>query len=241
MRRKSGDAKQRSLVTRPHRFTRQAAAFLATVTVLSVLTGCVPPERKQTVVETPKIIWRDGAPDAELDSNVWVKALRDYNTARVLSENLHDFSITQLTDTVIPSEIGTGYTNQLTDVQRSGGTLKYLTAYPGPIPFIPLSVTEAPDGASAEIVVCVVSDGWVVTRTSKKHPTLDLSEARQAGYRMVRGSDDKIRYKVGWGSTKECDATNMKFGYFTPSPTIPESITAKDIIPPIRNKKPNHN
>lgn len=109
-------------------------------------TGDDPPPR-------PELVWSDGEPAGELESDEWVLAVREAEFARAWAHNVADFSLPAMTSTWDEFTIDSF-------ASRLRGDLLYGRArvYVGPRPITPMLVRVDDDGQRAMVAACVGGD-----------------------------------------------------------------------------------
>lgn len=197
---------------------------IALAAVVAVtLAGCTP-TAEPSVINTPEIEWQTEAP---VENDRYAEAARAADLGAVLAWNFHDFTIEQLSSTVTP-ELAEAYYENFQPLQR--------LTFPGPRPSSVISVTENSAGDGASVLVCRVSQGWLMTNEEPR-PVADLAAGTETTYVVVTSDSGNLVVESEQPSGLSCDATEAAIGYFTPAPTIPKKIASADVRAPIGYRK----
>jgi hypothetical protein len=190
--------------------------------VMLTLAACA---NQPTVVETPAIVWDPSAPASE---DRFETAVREYHIGFAVAFNARDFTVEQLTSTTTAARIEASY---------EGFRSQYISAeadprvYVGPMPYSVLDVmTHGAD--SATVVVCYAPTEWWI-ESDHPDPVVDqTADGQTATYRV--GIDGGLLKVLDVSATVDpCEVGEIVFGRFDPAPELPESISERDIRPPL--------
>lgn len=138
---------------------RLARAWSLSALAALTLTACADGAEPPSELLVPDVAWADGAPSGELEDSPWVQAVRNAELLSSVAWNNLDYSDPALIH-------AWGYDSVAEDLfpdaeWRMQGVPTHIIAVPdshrlidvGPLPLMPLSVDEGPDGAS--VTACV--------------------------------------------------------------------------------------
>ena len=189
------------------------------------LVGCQP---VPTELETPEIVWITEA-GGPLESDPWLEAAHASDLGLRLAYNARDFTISQLTETWSASSVKTIYSVYRLRFVEGGAKPE---AFPGPAVWLPLEITESADGQSAEVTVCVASEGWLLTADGET--PLDIDNGHEFTFEMGKDSaTGNIVLLNTSGPSDACDATGAAVGRFDPQPDPPAEISESDVRAPL--------
>ena len=197
---------------------RRLGALLAITGVAAVAacsTGSPPP--------APEVAWEGEAPQGPLESDPWVSAVRAGLVAFGVAANSADFSDPSLTSTWSRTQISRFVTSAQGDLLH--GTAK---VYLGPLPFVPLAVEVADDGASARVVVCIDQYETLPARHPDSSrwpmPSSFVVELSEEGDRLIAGTEqlpEPFLLLDGSELTPEhCDRVPIPRARFEPPPDL---------------------
>ena len=186
----------------------------------------------------PELVWVDGAPSGTLESDGWVKAVRDAELAFAWASNEADFTLPEVTSTWSNFSIHSFAASVQADLLH--GTPR---VYLGPVPLAPVAVQVDDDGKGADVAACVdavetqptYDDGndWPLLR----YYPLELTESGDR--RMARGRPSHEPFLLPDGSelTDEyCKTLTIPRAVFNPVPDL-EALARKDredvLVPPL--------
>lgn len=204
---------------------------LAVVAVAASLAACAPRTPTPTEIPVPEIAWQPSEPSGGFVDDPYGKVVYDANLAFVLANNAHDYSITQLGDSLTTGMIDEYYESYLKQYVTLNADPR---AYVGPFPRIVTDVIENTAGDGAEVVVCGASTDWYV---SADHPA-----ATSLGDDAVSGSifvitdpvDGRLKVASTQGTGNACDpGRGMPAGRFVPEPKPVDDIAADQVVAPI--------
>ena len=202
----------------------------------TVLVGCTEPSpdpdptaSAPTVVDDPTIVG-ETVSASPLEADPWVVGARTADLGYILAVNNQDFSIEQFTSTRPESVAERQFTRW---VESNAGESPFV--YPGPSVLLPIAVTEAPDGLSAEVEFCDASALWLDEAAGEgTDEAAALADGRSAIFTMSKDDDGQILIEDRQGSTTVCDATGAPVGRFDPAPVAPDSVTEEDVRGPLQ-------
>jgi hypothetical protein len=200
----------------------------ATALLLAVgVAGCSDPNLPSDI-PTPEISW-DPAPP-EIPDDPFAQVVFDYLVASALANNVHDFSIEQLSAVATEGRIIAMYENFLEDHVSSHKDFWQVQL--GPAPFVFGEITTRPDGG-AEVAICYASrDRWEI---SVKQPEPHVSGDKTGTVlTFVLVTEDGVPKVSGTtGVLSECDATGVSYGTFAELPQTRDNLSESDVRPPI--------
>ncbi len=207
---------------------------VATVLLVAVLSASCA---AQEPVPAPVLVWEDGEPDAPIESDPWVRALREGLTAHAHASNTADFTDPAVSTRWSHSQLF----RSMSWLQRDllSGTPK---VFLGPEPFTPLMVTPADDGTSAHVAGCL---GPADTMPPSADDGLTWPDAvvfivrlSVDGHRRIVGTLPRSERAVlpdGTELTPEyCEGVPLPRAVFDPAPDL-EALAAKgrdDVLGP---------
>ncbi|NYF11322.1 hypothetical protein HDC94_002478 [Leifsonia sp. AK011] len=197
-------------------------ALVAGVTAVAVLmlTACDPSGGAPTEIATPTINWQPSEPTGGLYDDPYVEVALAASLGFVLANNVADYTISQLTETTTAERIEAVYRAHISD---RGEDNSDPLVYPGPLPQIPISVTENDEGG-ADVLMCAVSGQWYV---SEDHPEATTEGVEPLSITLVVIDDDgTLKLDDVRGGEGGCDADDIALGYFDPQPSL-ESKTVR--------------
>ncbi len=210
--------------------------------VALLVTGCAAGVPEPVV--TPAVVWLDGEPSSELESDPWVIATREAEVAYAVAVNSANFS-----DPAMSARWSSDATTRRADQTAMDIGSGRAKARLGPMPFEPLVVVEADDGRSAEVVGCSGLDPLLFERDVGSPRTL----RPRMLYRVVLGEDGERRvtgagspegYVLPSGEVFEdetCDGVEVKEALFDPPPDLQRLIDMDPedmVMPPTPSPTP---
>lgn len=208
-----------------YRATRRA---IAAALLLVPLGACSPTDAAPE--PRPTLIWADAQPSGELESDEWVKAVREAEFTRAWAANTADFSLPALTSVWDTDTIHDFAATVRSDLLR--GTPH---VYLGPRPLAPVAVAVDDDGKGAVVAACVdasdmrppYDDGndWPLLR----YYPLELTESGTR--RMARGRPPQEPFILPDGNelTHEyCKTLTIARAVFDPAPDL-EALASKEM------------
>lgn len=194
---------------------------------IGMVSGCAgeqePPPR-------PELVWVDGAPTGELESDEWVRAAREADFAEAWASNVADFSLPALSSTWNDFAIESFVSRVEADLLH-----KRPRVYLGPRPMAPVLVAVDDDGRGAVVAACVDAldtkpaddDGndWPLLRYYPLELTTDGER------RMARGRSPQEPFTLPDGtelSDDYCDTLAIPRAVFDPAPDL-EALARKDM------------
>ena len=197
-------------------------AVIAVAGIASCATESPPP--------APEVVWEGEAPQGPLESDPWVSTVRAGLFAFGVAANSADFSDPSLTRTWSPAQISRFVTSAQGDLLHDTAKV-----YRGPLPFTPLAVEVADDGASARVVGCI--DRYETLPESHPDssrwpaPSSFVVELSGDGDRLIAGTEQPSEpFLLADGSelTPEyCDRVPIPRGTFEPAPDL-SVLSGKD-------------
>ena len=187
------------------------AAPVAVAAVVLVLGGCAPKEDPAWSADEAQVVWSDGEPTSDLESDPWVQAARVGGLAYVEAVNSNDFSDPALHELVDKGLLsGASLT-----VEERADTPEDVRRFPGPYPFDPLSVDVSEDGDWAEVKGCSVEE-WYIFQDSPDVP--DTSRTALAWAKVKRADDGTLKFAGMAPSDTPCESENLTVGVYDPLP-----------------------
>lgn len=206
-----------------HSRSTAAWALLGGAVLLPTLTGC--DTSRPTVVETPTIVWESGAPDQE---DPFAAAVREYLIGYSIAFNARDFTVDQLTATTTSARIEGIYESFRSQYVSAGAAPR---VYAGPLPYSVLEVIPDGDDAASVIVCYPISEWWM--EADHPEPEIDAAAGGQLATYTV-GLDEGVLKVVEVKATVDpCEVADVVVGLFDPAPEPPDSISERDIRPPL--------
>lgn len=225
----------------PHRCTgdqrfRASRLAIAAVLLLWPLSACTP--TVGAAQARPALIWVDGLPSGELESDEWVKAAREAEFTRAWAANTADFSLPAVTSVWDADTIHDFAAAVQIDLLRGAPHVQL-----GPRPIAPVVVQVDDDGKGAVVAACVdavemqppYDDGndWPLLR----YYPLELTESGER--RMARGRPPEEPFVLPDGTelTHEyCKTMTIPRAVFDPLPDL-DALARKDrddvVVPPL--------
>lgn len=209
---------------------------VAAAMLCASLTACGSTDAAPAV--KPELVWVDGPPFGALESDEWVRAVRDAEFALAWASNEADFTLPEVRSTWDNFSIDSFATSVQADLLH--GTPR---VYLGPAPVAPVAVQVDDDGKRADVAACVdavemlpsYDDGndWPLLR----YYSLELTESGER--RMARGRPPHEPFYLPDGSelTDEyCKTLTIPRAVFNPAPDL-EALARKDrddvLVPPL--------
>lgn len=195
--------------------------------MLGLLGGCAwteePPPR-------PELVWVDGAPTGELESDEWVQAAREADFAHAWASNVADFSLPTVTSSWNDFAIKSFVSHVEADLLHGRASV-----FLGPRPMAPVLVQVDDDGKRALVAACVdaletqpaYDDGndWPLVR----YYLLEMTEDGER--RMARGRSPQEPFILSDGTELTddyCDTVPIPRAVFDPAPDL-EALARKDM------------
>ena len=209
------------------RRSRASRHAIAAVLLLWPLAAC---SSTGDVPETrPDLIWVDGQPSGELESDEWVEAAREAEFTRAWAANTADFSLPAVTSVWDADTIHDFAATVQIDLLRGAPHVQL-----GPRPMAPVAVQVDDDGKGAVVAACVdavemqppYDDGndWPLLR----YYPLELTESGER--RMARGRSPEEPFVLPDGTelTHEyCKTMTIPRAVFDPVPDL-DVLARKD-------------
>jgi hypothetical protein len=205
------------------------AAVVVGVTIGASACGVISPKTDPTPEPVPTVVWKDGAPTGELESNEYVQVLRKALPAMAAAHNQRNYTLPEAYEAI-------GFL----ELERQASTAEYelnrdspFLMYPGPRPFTPLTVEKGwmtDDGQQIQVIGCMI-DNWASEEgTVPEKPVRVLGTIY--GFTEVEGGLKltSIISKPGL----DCDGVDIKVGVFDPAPTPSTVSDATSVIEPVR-------
>jgi hypothetical protein len=189
-----------------------------------LLVGCGGPEVPGPA-PTPSVVWSEGEPTGELESDPWVQAIRAAALPEAVAFNGLDTRSPSLHATWTPAWIRE--MNGLLDEGARDNTEDGALRVPGPRPFDPLVVEISADGKNAEVVGCTVFD-WGMRRDDRSFD--DGTEMVNGHYDVVRSADGAYLVDRFTLSGTACESENLSVGTFDPLPDGDWDYWQEDIL-----------
>ncbi len=215
--------------------TRPSARVLVAVAIVGLVTGCAAGVPEPVV--TPAVVWPDGEPSSELESDPWVIATREAEIARAVAANSANFS-----DPAMSARWDENYRMTFAWSVETGLLRGWAEVALGPEPFEPLFVVEADDGRSAEVVGCSALVPVLLERDEGSPRTpwprmLYRVVLGEDGERRVTGAGSPEGYVLPSGEVFEdetCDGVEVKVALFEPPPDLQKLIDmdSEDMVMP---------
>ncbi len=191
-------------------------ALAGAATLLVLLAACQPSpdpdpteDPRPSVIATPKLT-EAASSTSPLESDEFVTAARAADLGFTLAANNADFTIEQFTSTR-PLSVQRDQYRAWASTYLGTGQEAPISL--GPSVLLPLSVTDAADGAGTVVEFC---------RADGALEAADASSASFAGHvvrmTIVAADDGTLQLEGSQGSTTECDATGASVAFFDPAP-----------------------
>lgn len=191
--------------------------------LLLTLTACDP--YQPSVVETPAIVWEPSAPTNDDRFEV---AVRDYEIGYAVAFNAHDFTVKQLTSTTTTPRIDAIYESFRSQYISANADPR---VYAGPLPFAVVKVVPHGDDAATVTVCYAISEWWIESGHPK--PEVDLAADGQLATYTVEMDQGVLKVTNVRATAEPCKISEISVGLFDALPKPPESISERDIRPPL--------
>lgn len=211
-----------ALRRRYHRLLSAAAVVVLAAASAGGLAGCRVVKRPAPPY--PAVEWQGGAPTGPLEADPWVQATRKFLEAEAVARNLNDFSIPELVKTASLDVRSRAARPAFNDVKQK----RRPDIFPGPTPFMPLSVAPnfrgSPDRAAVR--------GCKATRWSSEEGGVPAKvKGYGVEYRMERLPDGTMRVESTAGvPSLKCSGVTLPVALFVPAPEPSDVTDVKDIV-----------
>ncbi len=197
--------------------------------LLGSLMGCSA-DREPSVLETPDIVWPDGMPNGPYDNTEWVEALRARDVAREVALMTLDFSDRTYVK-IWGYREAQKMAEQFEDTRSIKNAVKdygfvltpYFAGPPG------LTVLDQFETSDSEVVLVVCNDRSDLAEGLRDVETVTITRDSDGRYRFGPAPDEVTKRSSSY--QEECDAAEIRLGYFDP-PFTPILVGDAHVIGP---------
>lgn len=208
------------------------AAILAGVVISTSACGVISPKTEPTPEPVPTIVWQDGAPTGELESNEYVQVLRKALPAMAAAHNQRNYTLPEAYETIGYPDLANQASTAKWELNRDAPFL----IYPGPRPSTPLTVEKGwmtDDGQEIHVIGCQI-DNWTSEEGTVPEKPIRVLGAIY-GFTEVEGGL-KLTSRISKPGL-DCEGVDIKVGVFDPAPTPSTVSDATSVIKPVLPSK----